>query len=83
MRNPAPDYWRWIKSSKPFSVADSFKKGKLKMENTVLRVVKLTGIEEVPEKEPDVKHIPIVSLKQLSDERWNQLARMNRKVRGL
>ena len=60
-----------------------YRKEKLKMENTVLRVVKLTGLEEAPEKEPDVKHIPIVSVKQLSDERWNQLARMNRKVREL
>ena len=53
------------------------------MDNLIIRAVKLTGIQNDPEQEPEVKHIPIISLKQLSDERWNELARMNRKVREL
>lgn len=53
------------------------------MKTLIIRAVKLTGIPSDPEQKPDVKHIPIISLKQLSDERWNELAMMNRKVREL
>lgn len=52
------------------------------MENLIIRAVKLTGIPSDPEQKPEVRHIPIVSLNQLSDERWNELARMNRMLRG-
>lgn len=50
------------------------------MENLSIRAVKLTGIPSNPEQTPEVKHIPIISLKQLSDEKWNELASINRKV---
>ena len=53
------------------------------METLTLRAVKLKGIPSDPEQKQDVKHIPIITLNQLSDERWNELARMNRKVREL
>lgn len=80
---PAPDYWRWLKSSKTFSVTEICTKGKLNMENLIIRAVKLVGISNNPKQEPEVEHIPIVSLKQMSDDRWNELARANRKVREL
>lgn len=53
------------------------------METLTIRAVKLTGIPSDPEQKQEARHIPIVSLKQMSDERWNELARMNRKVREL
>lgn len=80
---PAPDYWRWLKSSKTFSVAKFYLKGKVNMENVIIRAVKLTGISICPEQKPEIEHIPVVSLKQMSDDRWNELARMNRKEREL
>lgn len=53
------------------------------MENLIIRAVKLTGIPSDPEQKPDVTNIPVITLNQMSDERWNELARMNRKVREL
>jgi hypothetical protein len=51
------------------------------METLTIRAVKLTGIPSDPEQKQEARHIPIVSLKQMSDERWNELADINRKVR--
>lgn len=51
------------------------------MKTLTLRTVKLTGIENDLEQKQEARHIPIVSLKQMSDERWNELADQNRKVR--
>lgn len=53
------------------------------MQDLIIRAVKLTGIQSDLEQIPEVKHVPIISLHQLSDERWNELAKMNRKVREL
>lgn len=60
-----------------------YTKGKLNMNNLIIRAVKLTGISSNPKQKPDVRSIPIVSLSQLSDDRWNELARLNRKAREI
>ena len=51
------------------------------MQDLIIRAVKLTGIPSDLEQKQEARHIPIVSLKQISDEKWNELADINRKVR--